>query len=328
MELIINDYILGFIFIVLLLVNYALKNTNNSNSSSYFRILLSLFLLLIVVVSLTGDSKLGFIVVIGYILMIINKGKIEYYDLKISKKIIESDLIDQNIRILYITDFQFDVSKKRFNHRAMKNVLDKANAIDYDLLLLGGDFINYAINIDLFMGYLKELRIPSMGAYAVLGNHDYVDYEKVASELETLGIKVMDNKKINVTDKVVVAGVDDLWKGKPVLPKLGEKQFNILLSHNPDFFNDIPEDNEINCMLSGHYHAGQVNITGVMLQSLITKYGYGDFYEKNINFFVSSGVGGSVFIGPLGRHIRYRAQPELLEVFVVKKKWRKHEKKR
>ncbi len=319
MELISVELQLGIIFIVLIIISYILKNTKNSNSSSFSRILLSLFLLSIVVVSLTGRAKLGFIVVIGYILVIIYKGKIEYYDLKVSKKIMESDLIDKNVRILFITDFQFDVSKNRFNHKAMKNVLDKANAVECDLLLLGGDFINYPKNLDLFMDYLKELRIPSMGAYAVLGNHDYVDYDGVAKGLENLGIKVVDNNKINITDKFVVAGVDDLWKGKPILPKLDEDKFNLLLSHNPDFINSIPDENLVNCMLSGHYHAGQINITGVMLQSLITKYGYGDFYDKNINLFVSSGVGGSLFRGPLGSYIRYRAQPELLELFVVKK---------
>ena len=60
---------------------------------------------------------------------------------------------------------------------------------------------------------------------------------------------------------VYIAGVDDLWWGRPNLhqalsgvPPLAPV---VLLSHNPDFAEDAP-DSRVGLILSGHTHGGQI----------------------------------------------------------------------
>ena len=62
-----------------------------------------------------------------------------------------------------------------------------------------------------------------------------------------------------------LAGVDDLWWGKPdlaaALRGVPRGAAVVLLSHNPDFAEDAPSA-RVDLILSGHTHGGQVYLPG------------------------------------------------------------------
>ena len=192
-----------------------------------------------------------------------------------------------------------------------KQQIPRSEILEYDLLLLGGDFVNYVENIDLFFEYLKEINIPKLGCFTVLGNHDYIDYDRIVVKLEELGIKVVDNDYFLLNDNITIIGVEDVWRGHPKLPNYPNDRVNILLSHNPDFIKEISDENEIAFMLSGHYHGGQIKLFKMTLQRTITKYVYGYFEKGRTKLYVTSGVGGSYGRGKRGKYIRFNARPEI-----------------
>ena len=120
--------------------------------------------------------------------------------------------------------------------------------------------------------------------------------------------------------------MEDLWHGNSdvskVLEEVSEKDFMILLSHNPDYFEEMTNDekNKIDITLSGHTHAGMISFFGLFSPGSrsVTRYGekyrYGMKNYDNHKIYITSGVGGSIF----GQYVRFFAQPEII-IFKLKK---------
>jgi len=66
-------------------------------------------------------------------------------------------------------------------------------------------------------------------------------------------------------------------------------------------------------MLSGHYHAGQVNFLLFKLPLLVSKYVFGSYFLKGLHLYVTSGIGGTFLRGALGSYIRFLARPEIIK---------------
>jgi predicted MPP superfamily phosphohydrolase len=124
-------------------------------------------------------------------------------------------------------------------------------------------------------------------AFVSLGNHEQVLDETDLRKIEQTGVTVLDNRWVR-KDKWIVGGltsacVTDYRKAKPKdsplrYPKIlhiqraripetgwlddfaGQEGFHILLSHQPEYYPFIP--NNIELMLSGHAHGGQIRLFG------------------------------------------------------------------
>lgn len=249
----------------------------------------------------------------------------EFSNIKIKEIELVSKDIPENfdgMRIMYVADFQFD-TRKSFNKKALNNVISLMNKTDKDLILLGGDYTNWEGKVIPFFEEFSKVQKPEYGIYSVTGNHDYSNHDLVLKELAMNGIENLDNKntKISIKDqRIIISGVDDLWFGYPDINKalsgVEEKDFTILLSHNPDYFEDISnlDKRKIDITLSGHTHAGMVSFFGLFSPTTgsITKYGekyrYGMKNYENHKIYITSGLGGSAF----GQYIRFFARPEIV----------------
>jgi predicted MPP superfamily phosphohydrolase len=90
------------------------------------------------------------------------------------------------------------------------------------------------------------------------------------------------------------------------LPVEGEAPV-ILLAHEPDIFPEVPD--RISLTLSGHTHAGQVNLFGwtpVVPSHFGCRYVYGHIVEQGRHLIVSSGLGYSKL------PIRFNTVPEIV----------------
>jgi predicted MPP superfamily phosphohydrolase len=113
-------------------------------------------------------------------------------------------------------------------------------------------------------------------------------------------------------DELWLAGVDDLWWGKPdldlALREVPAGAEVILLSHNPDFA-EVSPDPRVGLMLSGHTHGGQVYLPVVGAPWMPSR--YGDKYRAGLvrgpasQVFVSRGLGES------GIPLRLNSPPEI-----------------
>ncbi len=247
-------------------------------------------------------------------------GRREYLDLELNEVFIEKENC-REIKAIFFADSQFDLPGSIFNE-AYDNVINLINEQNADLLLLGGDYLNQAENIHLVMSKLKKINLQNFkyGAYAVMGNHDYVNYQNLITEFEQIGIKCLENDYVNIDPlNLTIVGIVDPWRNQPdydLIMKINDqKQNTIVLAHQPDAFDYLA--GEYDLMLSGHYHAGQVNfIFGMKLNSLIAKYIYGRFTNESKTLYVSSGVGGSIGRFKYSPYLRFLAKPQIDKIII------------
>ena len=186
------------------------------------------------------------------------------------------------------------------------------------LVLLAGDYVIQGVVGGTFMApedvarHLEPLA-RTAPVLAVLGNHDWwLDGPRVREALESAGITVIDNagKLVTAGDcRVWVAGIGDLWEGKPDVDKAVEHAPDavpiIALTHNPDVFPRIPP--RVALTIAGHTHGGQVALPiigrPVVPSAHGERFAVGHIVEDGRHLFVSTGVGTS--IAP----VRFRVPP-------------------
>jgi predicted MPP superfamily phosphohydrolase len=202
-----------------------------------------------------------------------------------------------------------------------------------DMVVLTGDVISGATRI-LWTRYggvrprdmdacLKELsRLkPSLGVYAVLGNHDFwsgrEQTARLVNGLESINVNLLRNQNIVLQkdgQSLYLAGVDDYWESSYSLPKslkgIPDSDCVILLSHNPDVNEDMTATGtQVDFIISGHTHGGQIVLPVIGAPYLPSpfgqKYRAGLVRDGKRQTYVSRGLG--VFFAP----IRLNCPPEV-----------------
>lgn len=242
-------------------------------------------------------------------------GRREYMDLFVNEMVVSVEG-KRDLDLVFIADTQFDIPGYIFDE-AFDNVIDLVNDNPADLLLLGGDYLNQEENIDLVVNKFKAIDQSQFkyGVFAVMGNHDYVNYEHLVKEFEAIGIHCLENDYVNIRDlDLTLVGVVDSWRNEPeytILNRVEERLGStVVLAHQPDEVDHM--EGEYDLMLSGHYHAGQMNfVFGIQLNALVAKYIYGMYHVGPNRLFVTSGVGGSIGRFKYAPYLRYLARPEI-----------------
>lgn len=228
-------------------------------------------------------------------------------------------------KIIQISDFHNTRSKKLTN--ALWREIKKQNP---DIIVFTGDFIDsYKTDIDGSVDFVKEIK-DIAPAYFVTGNHEArIDgYAKLKDELTKNGVIILDDKAAVIQKgdaQFCLLGVDDpsmargsfLSDEEIVDSALNNMEYDkndycVLLSHRPEIFPCYVR-NEIDLVLTGHAHGGQIRIPflgGLYApnQGVFPKYTSGSFAEDETTMIVSRGIGNSLF--PFRIHNR----PELVVV--------------
>lgn len=171
------------------------------------------------------------------------------------------------------------------NYDKVKYGIDLTNAQNSDLIVLTGDVVNN-ISKELYpwKKLFSELKAKD-GVYSILGNHDYGDYFKWKNSSDKIenfellkrlkkemGWKLLLNEHVRIkrgNEQIAVVGVENWGLGfikKGDLNKasegLSDKDFKVLLSHDPTHWQEEVKDNSRNfhLTLSGHTHGMQFGI--------------------------------------------------------------------
>jgi len=227
----------------------------------------------------------------------------EYKQIKIKMIEIKSKDVPKEFdgkRVLFVADFQYD-TMARYNKKQQKKAIELINAQKKDMILLGGD-------------------------YATWEKNEYPGEKETAENMKKLGFNLLvnENRKITINNEnIYIAGVTDLWHGKPDAKKALEgtkkEDFVLFLTHNPEYFEEMTEDEKekADMTLAGHTHGGQVTFFGKIIVSAIKdkkKYGYGMKEYDGHKIYITSGLGGAF----LEMFIRFFAQPEIV-IFELKR---------
>jgi uncharacterized protein len=193
------------------------------------------------------------------------------------------------------------------------------NSLAPDLVALVGDYAHKGDEahkqLPPCLEALSALSAP-LGVFAVPGNHDMQRGGAVYRELvAATPLTDLTNRNRPVSlgdDRLWLAGVDDLWWGKPdpdrALAGVPPDAAVVLLSHNPDFAEDRP-NSRVGLVLSGHTHGGQVYLRGLGSTWLPSK--YGDKYRHGLVKGPASSVFVSRGLGEAGVPLRVNAPPEV-----------------
>ncbi|MGE5598290.1 MAG: metallophosphoesterase [Bacteroidota bacterium] len=221
-------------------------------------------------------------------------------------------------RIAFVSDIHHG---PYFSRPRLRRLVQRVNALQPDLILLGGDYIHRSARyIQRCFAELAHLRAP-LGVYGVLGNHDHwADAAMTRGAMAEAGIRPLDNRGCWICrgdQRIRLGGVGDLWTDVqdfgPALAGTRAGDFTILVSHNPDFVAEAAAyAGRIDLVLSGHTHGGQVTLFGLWAPIVPSRYGQkyrtGVIAAPGMKIVVSNGV------GTITPPVRFFARPQIVLV--------------
>ena len=196
-----------------------------------------------------------------------------------------------------------------------------------DAIVITGDLIDARrTNTEIAESFARRC-MEIADCYYVPGNHEARlggTYDAFESALIADGVNVLRNGSVRIRkemDAIRIVGVDDPAFAKAsdaitnldaALEALSSDDFTILLAHRPELIDEYSKW-EIDLVLSGHAHGGQIRLPGIgglyaPGQGFFPKYTSGNYTVGDTEMIVSRGIGNSAF--PL----RVNDRPEVVIV--------------
>ena len=225
---------------------------------------------------------------------------------------IESSLIGEDfdgLKVVHFSDLHY---LRVTNNDKLKEIVDEINLIKPDIVFFTGDLIDKDFTLtdkdkdDLING-LSSIK-AKYGKYAVLGNHDYVKNIEIFKDIySNSNFNLLQNSYDIIyssnNDKLFIGGVDNYSYNEADINKVMEYfndnsdiSYKIILVHEPDYIDNILTNYNVNLVLAGHSHNGQINIP--YIKNFFLPYGSRKYYENyykvnDTDLYISSGIGES-----------------------------------
>ena len=213
------------------------------------------------------------------------------------------------IKIVHFSDLHY---KRIINKDRTKEIVDEINLINPDIVIFTGDLIDK--DFDVSDEDIEDLTLllnninSKYGKYAIIGNHDYVSDDDILNDIYNNSSFVLLKNSYDViygdnNDKLFIGGVDTYSYDKADIDKTMEYfednediDYKIILVHEPDYIDTITSKYNVNLVLAGHSHNGQINIP--FIKEMFLPYGSNKYYENyyivnDTPLYVSSGIGES-----------------------------------
>ena len=214
-----------------------------------------------------------------------------------------------NIKIVQLSDLHL----QSVNYQ-LTQLTKKLNKLKPDLIVITGDAIDKAQNVSLLNDFL-QLIDKDISKVAILGNWEYwgkVNLIELSNVYEANNCKLLVNETTQYSfynKTIAITGVDDYVAGnadiQTSLTHFKKSDYHIILNHCPQYSEQISEkikDIEVDFILSGHTHGGQINIFGFIpfLPQGSGKYVKGWYKENDPKLYVSKGIGTSMVSARFG----------------------------
>jgi predicted MPP superfamily phosphohydrolase len=199
----------------------------------------------------------------------------------------------------------------------VQRALDLLRPESPDLLLLGGDYASesprYVAGVAEVLGaFAREL---PLGAYGVMGNHDYsISGQYTLDGLADAGIGMLVNEVAEVPfggDTLWIAGIDETLLGNAdaagTIARAPDGAAVLALWHEPQFAEQAAKAGAF-AQISGHTHGGQIRLPGIGPVGLPVhgkRHVIGKTMASGMPVYTSRGVG--VYRPPM----RFNCPPEV-----------------
>ena len=254
------------------------------------------------------------------ILLILIVGTILYSRYIATSGLITNEIVinDNNIptsfdglKIVHFSDLHYTriITKERVN-----DIVEEINLINPDIVVFTGDLVDTdkVLTEDDKIFLIESLSNinSTYGKYAIYGNHDIANNsENIIDIYNKSNFKILDNDYDIIysknNDKIFVGGLNSVSHELEDINKVmsyydnndSANTYNIILLHEPDYADNIVNSyDNINLILAGHSHGGQVRLP--IIGALYTpqnghKYVKGYYDLNGTSLYVTSGIGVS-----------------------------------
>lgn len=179
-----------------------------------------------------------------------------------------------------------------------RRIVARVEALAPDIIFVGGDLYDGTGAPDLLelTAPLKKLSAP-LGVYFITGNHEeYGDCERFLLAIRAAGMRTLVDQMVNV-EGLQLLGVDyknasDPARFKTILEACSINQAlpSVLLKHEPNHL-DVAAAAGVSLQISGHTHNAQQWPLMYMARRTYQGFAYGLKRFKNMQVYISSGVG-------------------------------------
>ncbi len=210
------------------------------------------------------------------------------------------------LKIVHFTDVHYGST---VNKKEMEHIVETINKQNADIVIFTGDLVEQGVQLnENEVNELTDLlnKIDAkIEKYVVKGNHDF-DHNYFDNIIPKTNFVLLNNSYDyfykDSTTPIVIAGLDDYWKGKPdyksafsFLQDFEEQPYTILLLHEPDQVDELGEY-KFNIAFAGHSHLGQVRLP--FLGALYTPYGARKYTDSHYlingnDLYIDGGLGTS-----------------------------------
>lgn len=210
---------------------------------------------------------------------------------------IVSSKIKKETRLVMLSDLHIDTD---VSVNYVKKLVDRVNALNPDAIVLVGDVIdNYPKALYKQMEALKELKAKN-GVYVVLGNHEfYAGARDWGMKFASMGLEFLNNYGKKLADTgLYISGIPDINSANAsgikinldnALYNANSDDYVVMLSHTPKKTAEM-ENKNIDLMLSGHTHGGQIFPFHYFTKQFNDGMLAGFYKRGNMNIYVSRGT--------------------------------------
>ena len=180
--------------------------------------------------------------------------------------------------LLFLSDIHLS---RRFPEHAVERLLMQIDALQPDMILLGGDYAESVKWQFQFFRMLGQLR-PPLGMFGVAGNNDCERFlnglEPLAEAMDRAGVKLLIDQTERVdtgSGVIAIAWLDEFQQARPVKKSLFSHEdasaLRILLAHYPQSIAQylaIGFPLPPHLAMAGHTHGGQFRLLGLTPYSI------------------------------------------------------------
>ena len=213
------------------------------------------------------------------------------------------------LKIVHFSDLHYN---RAITLTKVKSIVKEINLINPDIVVFTGDLIDRDVTLktedyQALINVLSKIN-ATYGKYAVLGNHDYEgDKDKIIELYNHSNFKYLDNDydiiHDNMNEAIFIGGIntvsynqDDIDKTMSYLKDNEDINYKVIIVHEPDITDKIVNNYDVNLILAGHSHNGQIRLpfVGALYTPPLSKKYYDNHYKvKDTDLYISSGIGVS-----------------------------------
>ena len=239
------------------------------------------------VITLSVMILLSVSVVVGGAINL-NSIQVSKYKIEVPRKNSRLD----HLRVAFVADIHI---QQNTSIRFINQFVNKANALQPDIMLLGGDIVEGKQEdgtTEAIESALKNLK-TKYGSFAILGNHESYDGKEENNFFRRSEITLLCDTVIKIDSSFYLAGRYDPRNRKrltatTLLNGTTHDLPIILMDHRPTELQEVSQT-ATDVQFSGHTHNGQLFPFNFIIHSMY-ELSWGSRKIRNTNFFVTSGL--------------------------------------